>query len=98
MFLRNSLTATINDAILTTLIQAELIHGNQIYTVVLSIMLNRFRLMRLSIRSTVKQKVDKINSLLTCLRRVHFRGTGAGFLSPCIVCDYIVCKQKCRAA
>ena len=35
--------------------------------------------------STVEQKVDRINSLLTCLRQVHFRGMTAGFLSPCIV-------------
>ena len=33
--------------------------------------------------STVKQKyiyINKINSLLTCLRRVHSRGMAAGFL------------------
>ena len=63
------------------MIQTELFQGNQIYTVVLSKMLNSFPSMSLSIHSTVKQKIDKINSLLTCLRRVHFRGRAAGFLS-----------------
>ena len=29
----------------------------------------------------LKQKVDKINSLLTCLRHMYFRGMTAGFLS-----------------
>ena len=45
------------------------------YTVFLSIMLN-------SSFNTFygKEKDDKINSLLTCLRRVHFRGMAAGFL------------------
>ena len=57
----------------------------------------QFPSMSLLKRSTVKQKVDTINSLLTCLSRVHFRGmtTGffyhaPGFLSPCIAyrfCD-----------
>ena len=35
--------------------------------------------MSLSMRSTVKQKVDKIKSLLTCLLLVHFRGMTIGF-------------------
>ena len=50
--------------------QAELFQGNQ------SSFNNaeQFPLMSLSIRSTVKQKVDKIYSLLTCLCCVHFRG------------------------
>ena len=59
----------------------ELFQGNQIYTVVLSIMLNSFPLVSLSIRSTVKQKEDEINSLLTYLRCVHFGGMTFGFLS-----------------
>ena len=40
----------------------KLFQGNQIYTVVISIMLNSFLLMSLSIHSTVKQNIDKINS------------------------------------
>ena len=56
-----------NNAILsplsTAMIQTELFQGNKIYTVVLSILLNCFPSMSLSIRSTVKQKVDTINSL-----------------------------------
>ena len=61
------------------MIQAELFQGNQIYKVVLSIMLNSFPSMSFSI--SVKQKVDEINSNLTCLRRLHFRGMAAGLLS-----------------
>ena len=37
--------------------------------------------MSLSVRSTVKQKLDKINSLLTCLCYVDFCGMTAGLLS-----------------
>ena len=55
----------------------------------------QFSSMSLSIHSTVQQKIDKISSLLTCLRRVHYRRMAAGifimpldFLSPCIVCGY----------
>ena len=32
-----------------------------------------------SLLISVKQNVDKINSILTCLRRLHFRGMAAGF-------------------
>ena len=61
------------------MIQADLFQGNQIYTVVVSIILYSFPSMSLSIRSTVKQKEDKINSFLTCLCRVHFRRMAAEF-------------------
>ena len=42
------------------MIEAELFQGNQIHTVVPSIMLNSFPSMSLSIHSTVKQKVDQL--------------------------------------
>ena len=66
----------------------EVFQGNQIYTVVLSVMLNSFPSLSLSTRSTVQQKVAKINSLLTCLCLVHFRGMiiPLDFYFPCIVC------------
>ena len=59
----------------------------------LSIMLNSFPWMSLSIFSTVSQKVDKINALLTCLRPVHFCGMVAGFLScPRIFYRFVVAQ------
>ena len=52
-------------------------------TVVLSIMLNSFPSMSLSIHSIVKQKEDKINLNLACLRHVHFHGiTAVFFIMP----------------
>ena len=84
MFLRDILTATIKIMRFkhlgrTAMIQAELFQGNQICKVVLSIMLNSFPSMSLSI--VVEQKVDQYNSLLICLRHLHFYGMAAGFLS-----------------
>ena len=61
MFLRDILTATIKrlrfkHLTSTAMIQTELIQGNQIYTVVLTIILNIFQSMSLSVNSTVEQK------------------------------------------
>ena len=45
------------------------------------------------IHSTVQQKVDEINSLLTCLLRMHFQGmtieflSAVGHLSPIALCE-----------
>ena len=50
-----------------------------IHSEVLSLMLKSFPSTFLSIRSTVQQKVDKINSLLICLRGMHFLGMAARF-------------------
>ena len=68
------------------MVNEELFQGNQIYTVVLSIMLNNFSSMYPSIRSTVKQKVDKINKRLTFTSRALLLGFSMPlwFLSPCI--------------
>ena len=75
----------------STVIQAVLFQGNQIYIVVLSIMLNSFSTMSLSIHSSVKQNIDCLNPLLTCLRRVHFRGLNVGF------CHSILTLSWCEA-
>ena len=78
------------------MIQAELFQDNQIYTVVLSIMLDSFPLMSLSICSTVKQNVDKINSLLTCLRCVHFHRMIVVFLSSHWIFIALHCVKHLR--
>ena len=66
------------------MIQAEQFQGNQIYTVVLSIMLNSFPSMSLSLCSTVKQKVDKINSITfeLCIFRAFLRNGRWIFIKP----------------
>ena len=86
MFLRGILTATIKRVRFwhlrsTAIIQTELFQGKLTCTLVLSITLNSFQSTSISIRLTIQQKVDKINSFLTCLPHVPFRGMAAGFLS-----------------
>ena len=96
MFLRGILTATIKRVRFwhlwsTALIQTEMCQGNKTCTVVLSIMLNSFQSTSLSIRFTIQQKVNAINSFWLVYRTCHFAEWpldfyhASGFVSPCIV-------------